>query len=451
MKVSFCGACREVTGSCILVETSDFKFIVDCGLFQDDKSKVKNTYRFPFDPLDIDFVLLTHAHTDHCGRLPKLCKEGFCGNIYATSATIELAEQMMADSAKVFLSDDDIAPIYFPSDVESTMKYFSAVPYGKEYSINKNVRIRLSDAGHILGSAVFEVWVKEEGEEIKLVFSGDLGNDNAPIVKDTELIEGADYVFIESTYGVEKHELRSVGRKKLKEEIEEVVKNKGTLIIPVFALERTQEMIFEIKDLFENGGVRNIPVFLDSPLAVRVTDIYKRHTNLFDDDVKKLVGHKKDDIFSFDSFKMTRKKGDSLKFNRMSNPKIVMAGSGMCNGGRVLDYLKKNLPDSNNRLFIISFQVEGSLGRRLAEGEKNVLIGDKKVKVRANVSKTRAFSSHADFPKILNWVSKIKNPLPRNIFVIHGEEESSIDSARLLKESLNLDAIVPEYGKHYEL
>ncbi|MCK9578104.1 MBL fold metallo-hydrolase [bacterium] len=451
MKVSFCGACREVTGSCILIETESEKFLVDCGLFQDDRSKMKNAYRFPFDPLEIDFVLLTHAHTDHCGRLPKLVKDGFCGNIYATPATIDLAEQMMLDSAKVFLSNEDINPIYFSSDIEATMNFFSPVSYGQEYSINKNIRIRLCDAGHILGSAIFEVWVKEKGKETKLVFTGDLGNANAPIVKDTEFIDGADYVFIESTYGLEKHETREIGRKKLREEILETIKEKGVLVIPVFALERTQEMIFELRNLFESGGVRKIPVFLDSPLAVRVTDIYKKYTNLFDDDIKRIVKHKKDDVFNFDSFKMVRKKGDSIKFQRVQNPKIIMAGSGMCNGGRVLEHLKNNLPIRNNRLFIISFQVEGSLGRSLAEGEKNIIIGEKKVKVRSSVNTTRAFSSHADFPKISDWLSKIKNPHPCNVFVIHGEEENSINMANKLKESYKINTIVPEYGKYYEL
>ncbi|MCK9393581.1 MAG: MBL fold metallo-hydrolase [Candidatus Paceibacterota bacterium] len=450
MKIFFCGACREVTGSCILVETEKIKFIVDCGLFQDDKSKMKNSYSFGFDPSEIDFVLLTHAHTDHCGRLPKLYKEGFRGNIYCTPVTIDLSEQMMIDSAKVFLSDDNINPIYFPLDVEKTMTCFSPVPYGQDYSINKEVRIKLSDAGHILGSAIFEVWIKDGKNEKKLVFSGDLGNSPAPIVKDTEFVNGADVVFIESTYGTKTHMSRELGRSKLKESIVEVIKDKGTLVIPVFALERTQEIIFELKNIFKNENVKEIPVFLDSPLAVRVTDIYRRYSNYFDEEVKKLVG-KKDDLFYFDGFKMTRKKGDSLGFSRLSNPKIVLAGSGMCNGGRVLDHLKKNLPIANNRVLIISFQVEGSLGRKLAEGAKEVIIGEKKVKVRANVSKIEAFSSHADFPRLLAWIRKIKNPSPKNVFVIHGEEDLSVDVAKVLKSDLGLNAIVPEYGKVYEV
>ncbi|MFA5080627.1 MAG: MBL fold metallo-hydrolase [Candidatus Paceibacterota bacterium] len=450
MKISFCGACREVTGSCILVETEKVKFLVDCGLFQDDKSNIKNSYAFPFEPSEIDFVLLTHAHIDHCGRLPKLYKEGFRGNIYCTSATIDLSEQMMIDSAKVFLTDENINPIYFASDVEDIMTCFSPVPYNQDYSINKEVRIKLNDAGHILGSAIFEVWVKEGSQEKKFIFSGDLGNPPAPIVKDPEFVSGADFVFIESTYGMKTHVSRELGRIKLKEEIVETIKNKGTLIIPVFALERTQEIIFELKNIFENENIRSIPVFLDSPLAVRITDIYRRYSNYFDEEVKKLVA-KKDNLFYFDGFKMTRKKGDSLGFSKLSGPKIILAGSGMCNGGRVVGHLKKNLPIASSRVLIISFQVEGSLGRKLADGEKEVLINEKKIKVRANVSKTEAFSSHTDFPKLLNWTRKIKNPLPKNIFIIHGEEDSSIELAETLKNELNIDTIVPEYGKFYEV
>jgi len=450
MKITFCGACREVTGSCILVETKNTKFLVDCGLFQDDNSKIKNSYSFPFNPLEIDFVLLTHAHTDHCGRLPKLYKEGFRGNIYATSATIDLAEQMMIDSAKVFLTDQDISPIYFPSDIEGTMTCFSVVPYGQNFSINKEVRIKLSDAGHILGSAIFEVWIKEDELEKKLVFSGDLGNPPAPIVKDTEFVDGADFVFIESTYGIKTHEDRSVGRAKLKEEILETIKNRGILLIPVFALERTQEIIFELKNIFENRKVRNVPVFLDSPLAVRVTEIYKKYSGLFDDEAKR-IAPKKSDLFSFDGFKMTRKKGDSLSFGKLPEPKIVLAGSGMCNGGRILDHLKNDLPNAKNRVLIISFQVENSLGRHLADGDKEVVIGEKKVKVRASVSKTEAFSSHADFPRILKWIQKIKNPRPKNVFVIHGDEDYSVESAELLNREAGVETIVPEYGKTYDL
>ncbi|MDD5639772.1 MAG: MBL fold metallo-hydrolase [Candidatus Pacebacteria bacterium] len=449
MKISFHGACREVTGSCILVETEKTKFLVDCGLFQNDKSNI-NSYAFPFKPSEIDFVLLTHAHIDHCGRLPKLYKEGFRGNIYCTPATMDLSEQMMIDSAKVFPIDDNIEPIYFVSDVEDTMACFSPVAYNQDYSINKEVRIKLRDAGHILGSAIFEVWVKENGQEKKFVFSGDLGNPPAPIVNDPDFVSGADFVFVESTYGMKAHISRESGRIKLKEEIIEAIKDKGTLIIPVFALERTQEMIFELKNIFENENIENIPVFLDSPLASKITDIYKKYSNYFDEEVKNLVA-KKDNLFYFDGFKIIKSKEDSLDFLKLSGSKIILAGNGMCNGGRVVNHLKKNLPIASSRVLIISFQVEGSLGRKLADGEKEVLINGNIVKVRANISTTKVFSSHTDFPKLLDWIQKIKNPLPRNVFVIHGEEDFSIEIAEKLKAELNINTVVPEYGKFYEV
>lgn len=450
MKISFHGACREVTGSCIMVETEDTKFIVDCGLFQDNESKFKNSVFSGFDPLDIDFVLLTHAHIDHCGRIPKLYKEGFRGNIYCSEPTIELANQMMLDSAKVFMARESMTPIYFLSDVEDVMSCFTSVPYGQEFSINKNVRIRLNDAGHVLGSAIFEVWIKEGKEEKKLVFSGDLGNPPTPILKDTEFIEGADYVFVESTYGTKTHIPRKEGIARLKEKIVEIIGKQGVIMLPVFALERTQEMIVELKSIFEKGDVKDIPVFLDSPLALRVTNIYKRYQNYFDKKKKKGL-NKKEDLFYFNNFKIAKKKGDQKKFLRIPGPKIVMAGSGMCDGGRIVDYLKKYLSKKENELLIISFQAENSLGRQLADGAKDIKIGDKRIKVRANVSKIQAFSSHADHPKIMSWIKKIKNPLPQGVFVVHGEEESSLGLADSISNELKLNAIVPNYNEDYEI
>jgi metallo-beta-lactamase family protein len=449
MKVSFCGACREVTGSCILIETEDNKFIVDCGLFQDNDSEFRNKVSFDFNPFDIDFVLLTHAHVDHCGRIPKLFKEGFMGDVYCSYPTVDLANQMMLDSAKVFTVREHGIPLYFPSDVEKAIANFKGVPYDQEYAISSNIRIRLRDAGHILGSAIFEVWVKENGKETKLVFSGDLGNPPAPIVKDTDFVDEADYIFVESTYGDKIHIPREEGRRMLKEKMMEVIARKGVMIMPVFALERTQEMIVELKTLFEKNNLKNIPVFLDSPLASRVTNVYKKYDSFFDEESRK-ISKKKCDLFYFDNFTISRKKGDQKNFFRHSGSKLVMAGSGMCEGGRVLDYLKKYLPKKDTEVLIVSFQAEGSLGRKILEGEREVEIGEKKVKIRAGVSKIQAFSSHADQPKIINWIRKIKKA-PKKIFIVHGEEEVSEKLSQVIRDKLRLETLVPVYGEKYEL
>ncbi|MDD4409198.1 MAG: MBL fold metallo-hydrolase [Candidatus Pacebacteria bacterium] len=450
MKVSFHGACREVTGSCILVETSDVKFIVDCGLFQDEDSEFRNMISFDFNPFDIDFVLLTHAHVDHCGKIPKLFKEGFMGNVYCSYPTVDLANQMLLDSAKVFTMREGGTPLYFPSDVEKAIENFKAVPYDQEYSITNNIRIRLKDAGHILGSAIFEVWIREGKREVKLVFSGDLGNPPAPIVKDTDLIDGADYVFIESTYGDKVHLSRDNGRKLLEEKIIEGIKNDAVMIMPVFALERTQEMIVELKRIFEKGHIKNIPVFLDSPLASRVTNVYKKYESFFDEEAKR-ISKKKKDLFYFENFKISKKKGDQASFLKHSGAKFVMAGSGMCDGGRVLDYLKKYLPKKNTELLIISYQAENSLGRKLMEGESEVDIGKKRVRVRANVSKIQAFSSHADSLKLVDWIGEIKKPNPKTIFINHGDGISSEVLSNNIKEKFDLNTLIPDYGEEYEL
>lgn len=449
MKISFLGACREVTGSCILVETENKKFLVDCGLFQDNESRFKNYLSFKVNPFDIDFVLLTHAHIDHCGRIPKLFKNGFMGKVYCSPATVDLANQMLLDSAKVFSFDRCNAPIYYASDVEIAIDNFEGIQYGKDYAIDKDIRIRLSDAGHILGSAIFEVWIKENGIEKKLVFSGDLGNPPAPIVKDTEFIDSADFVFIESTYGDKIHVSREEGRKLLKENILESIKSKGVLIMPVFALERAQEMVLELKMLFESENILNMPVLLDSPLASRVTNIYKQYSNYFDEESKKLFNKKKD-IFYFNNFKIAKKRGDQDMFFKYKGPKLIMAGSGMCEGGRIMNYLKKYLPIKNTKLLIIAFQAEDSLGRRLLEGEKEVEIDRKKIKVGANVVKVQTFSSHADSVKLVKWLSCFKKK-PNIVFIGHGEEDSSLALSKKIKNDLGLNTIVPEYDKEYEL
>lgn len=450
MKISFYGACREVTGSCILVETGKTKFLVDCGLFQEKDSEFRNRVSFGFDPFDVDFVLLTHAHIDHCGRIPKLFKEGFMGEVYCSYPTVDLANQMLLDSAKVFAIRENGVPIYFPADVERAMTGFKPVPYGKEYSINSDIRIRLKDAGHILGSAIFEVWIKEDGVEKKLVFSGDLGNPPAPIVKDPDFIDGADFVFIESTYGNKVHMPRGEGRKMLKERIVEAIENNGVLIMPVFALERTQEMIMELKSIFEKGDIKSIPVILDSPLASRATNTYKKYESFFDEEAR-AIAKKKKDLFYFDNFKITKKKGDQNNFLKHRGAKIVMAGSGMCEGGRVLNYLKKYLPKKETQVLIVSFQAEESLGRKIMEGEKDLKIGDKKVRVRAKVSKIQAFSSHADGQKSINWLQKIKTPLPKKVFVVHGEEESASEIAERINQEMGIECIIPSYGEEYVL
>lgn len=451
MKISFHGACREVTGSCILIESEETKFLIDCGMFQGE-SEEKNSVDFSFDPKDIDFVLLTHAHLDHCGRLPKLYMDGFRGRIYSTAPTRDLAEIIMLDALKVSREEGKLfcAPLCTEGDIFSLMKFFTCFDYGEEKQINNSVRIRMRDAGHILGSSSFEVWLKEGDKEKKLVFSGDLGNPPARIVRDPEFLSGADVVFVESTYGNRLHEPKEKGRQVLKKKIEEAIERNGVLIIPVFALERTQELLYELNDFVENKKVPYIPVFLDSPLAVKATGIYRNYPDFYDDEAKALI-RKGDDLFDFKGLLMINNRSQSGVALRAIPPKIIMAGSGMFEGGRIKGYLKEYLGDPANTLLIISYQPENSLGRRLIGGEKEVEIEGKKVLVRAEIASILSFSSHGDQLTLLNWVDAMKNPKPRKIFVIHGDGEASQSFATVLKGVVKSDVIVPFPEDEYEI
>ena len=451
MKISFHGACREVTGSCILVESEETKFLVDCGMFQGSEHE-KNMKDFSFDPKDIDFVLLTHAHLDHCGRLPKLFMDGFRGRIYSTEPTRDLAEIIVLDALKVAREEGQVfvAPLCTEGDIFSMMKFFTCLKYGEEKKINDSVTVRFRDAGHILGSSIIEVWLKDGDKEKKLVFSGDLGNPPAPIIKDPEFISGADVLFVESTYGNRLHEPKEKGKEILKQKIGEVIDKKGTLMIPVFALERTQELLYQLNEWAESQKIPYIPVFLDSPLAIKATGIYKRYVDFYDNEAKSLI-QKGDDLFDFKGLLMINNVSQSGVADRAVPPKIILAGSGMFEGGRIKGYLKRYLGDNANTLLIISYQPENSLGKKLMNGEKSVEIEGKIMQVRADVTSILSFSSHGDQLMLLNWVDAVKNPKPKKIFVVHGEEEAGQALASMIKGVIKSDAILPLYGNEYEV
>jgi metallo-beta-lactamase family protein len=454
MKISFHGATSEVTGSCMLVETKKNKFLVDCGMFQGSRfAREENFEPWPFDPAEIDFILLTHAHIDHCGRLPKLYQDGFKGKIYSTNPTKELAEIILLDSAKVMKEEamkHGFRILFKDKDVYGVMGLFWGMNYGVIEKITPTVSIRFRDAGHILGSAIIEIWVKEGLTKKKLVCSGDLGNHPAPIVRDTEMIDGADAVIIESTYGGRIHEPTEMRTTLLRQAILDSIGRGGVLMIPVFALERTQEVLYELNYLSETRQIPKVPVFLDSPLAINALDIYKRYTQLFDDESRKRI-ESGDDLFKFEGLQLTRTVDQSKKINKVSPPKVILAGSGMSNGGRILHHLKLYLPNEKNHLLIISYQAEGTLGRKLRDGAKNVLIDNEKVRVKAKVSAIGSYSSHADQPKLLHWLKNISKPKPKLVFVVHGEEKSSLMLEDGIKEKLKLPTQIPERGKIYEI
>jgi len=378
--------------------------------------------------------------------------DGFRGRIYSTEPTRDLAEIIILDALKVAQAEGEVfvAPLCTEGDIFAMMKFFTCLKYGEEKKINESVTLRMRDAGHILGSSIMEVWLKDGDKEKKLVFSGDIGNSPAAIVKDPEFISGADVVFVESTYGDRLHEPKEKGREVLKEKIEEVIQKQGTLMIPIFALERTQELLYELNNWVENKKIPYIPVFLDSPLAIKATGIYKRYVDFYDTEAKELIT-KGDDLFDFKGLLMVNNPSQAGVAERAAPPKIILAGSGMFEGGKIKSYLKKYLGDSANTLLIISFQPEGSLGKRLMNGEKTVDVDGKMMRVKADIASILSFSSHGDRLALFNWVDAVKNPTPKKIFIVHGEEEAGQSFAAMLRGLIKSDVIVPQYGNEYEV
>lgn len=457
IKISFFGGAQEVTGSNYLVEAKiggkTTRIIIDCGLFQGTRvSEEKNNDKFPYDPSSVDAVVATHAHLDHIGRIPKLVKDGFNGEIYSTAPTKDFAELMLIDSIGVLSKEakhhGKSEPIYNEKDVEKTMNLWKAKNYGEGFEIG-GLKIVLRDAGHILGSAMIEVKIKGDSESKKLVFSGDLGNMPEPLLRDTEIINDADFLVAESTYGDRIHEDASQADLKLERMMEKIAKNNGVLMIPAFSLERTQRILYQINDLVENGKIPKVAIFLDSPLSIKATRVYKNYLDLYDPEARKMV-LAGDDLFNFPGLKMTLETEESKKIFDVPSPKIIIAGSGMCNGGRILHHLKHYLPGKNNILLLVSYQAAGSLGRQLEEGAKMAVIMGEKVIVEAEIERLGGYSSHTDINGLLNFINNSADSLEK-VFVSHGELKSSLFLAQRIKDYMGVDAVVPEIGESFEI
>ncbi|NCN22544.1 MBL fold metallo-hydrolase [Candidatus Falkowbacteria bacterium] len=453
MKISFHGACREVTGSCILIESGKTKFLFDCGMFQgEDYASDKNADDFTFNPKEIDFVLLSHAHIDHCGRLPKLYRDGFRGKVYCTEATADLTALMLEDSVGIVFSEAEergVEPLFSADDVAGIVRLLEPLVYDKKVEINSGIKVKLGNSGHILGSSFFEVWLKEGAKEKKIVYSGDLGKAPARIIKDPDVVNGADLVFIESTYARDTHESKEEGRAMIKKAIIDCVKNKGTLIIPVFAMEKSQEILYELNHLAENGEIPRLPMFLDSPLAIRSTEIYRKYEDLYDKDSKEILLHD-NDLFDFPGMEFTLSRDDSMKINSLKPPKVILAGGGMCVGGRIQHHLKFNLDNEKNHVLLVAYQAKGTLGRKLMKKYEFVDIHGSRIPVRAKVSVVNSYSAHADHGALMSWLKAIKKPVPKNVFIVHGAESSGLDFQIDAGKEIASNFILPEYGKSYE-
>lgn len=454
MKISFHGACREVTGSCAYLSGDNFKLLVDCGFFQgDDYIQDRNRDVFPFEASEIDFILLTHAHLDHCGRLPKLYKEGFRGQIFCTPPTRELVEIILLDTLKIITEDSlksDVPPIFSEADVIGTMSLIKTVNYHEKFQINSQLSVIAYDAGHILGAASFKLFIQENEQEKIIIFSGDIGNPPAPLMNDPELINGADFAVIESTYGGKEHEKRELGVKKLKQAIKEAVSNHGVLLIPIFALEKVQEIIFEINQLVESQQVPLISYYLDSPMATRALAVYRRYLDYFDEQTKDMIKDG-DDVFKFNGFNIIEDAGESYDLDNLHPPKVILAGSGMLNGGRMPRHLKNEIYNPNAHLLFVSYQAQRTLGRRLQDGEKNVKIDKQEFEVRLKISTIDSFSAHAGEKELEKWLKALQKPKPKKVFVVHGEDSCNEALASYVNKKIKTEAIIPEQGIVYEL
>ncbi len=446
MKITFCGATQRVTGSNYLVETNSTKFLVDCGMFQGNaQAEQKNFEDFAYDPKQIDFIIITHSHIDHIGRLPLLYKRGFRGKIYSTKPTAEFSKIFLTDTANLALEKSKeigVDPLYEIQDVENVCALFKTYDYYQDFSPTDGLNIKFYDAGHILGSAIIEI----KAEEKTIVFSGDLGNPPVPILRDTDFIQKADYIIMESTYGSRNHAPFENRQLELERVIENTIKNKGTLLIPAFAMERTQEIIYEINNLMGSGKIPQVPVYIDSPLAIKATEIYKKYPNYFDIEARELMQSDKN-FFDFKNLILTQSREDSKKIDQDNLPKIIIAGSGMSNGGRILFHEKKYLPISSTTFLIIGFQVKGTLGRQILDGEKRVNILGENILVDASIAEIESYSAHADQQRLLYWLSKFEKGI-KKIFLVHGEIESQDALMHKIEDEQGIEVMIPKENQN---
>ena len=454
MKLTFLGGVGEVTGVRYLLEAKadskkTVKILVDCGMLQGGKDAHEKNYEpFPFDAKEINYLFITHAHIDHVGLAPKLYKYGFRGKVLMTPPTKDLSEITLLDSCRILERESwekGVDPIFKEEDAKGILGLIKTVNYGRKNKLEGKVYFRLNDAGHMLGSSIIEIWA--EGK--KIVFSGDLGNAPTPLLECPKKIKEADYILVESTYGNKIHENREQRKENLENIIEETYNNKGVLMIPAFAVERTQELLCELDELAENCRIPRMPVFIDSPMAIKATEIYKKYPKYFNKEAKKqiLAG---DNFFKFPGLVYTPDASDSKNINRISPPKIIIAGSGMSTGGRILFHEKLYLPDFRSCLLITNYQVEGTLGRRLLEGEKEIKIFEEPIQVKARVASIQGYSSHADQKAIYGWLSNFKKPV-KHIWTVQGEPESSEALALLIEDHLGIPTSAPKIGDIVDL
>jgi metallo-beta-lactamase family protein len=459
MKIQFLGAARMVTGSCHHVIMDTARFLIDCGLYQGGKAiKELNYNDFEIPPNSVEFMILTHAHIDHAGLIPKLVKHGFKGPIYCTQGTAELVNIMLPDSAHIQVSEverknrknqrlglPEIEPIYTVEDAMTSLNQLQIVALDQHYTPAPGVDFCLRDAGHILGSAMVELWLTEGGETQKVVFSGDLGQMNQPLINNPTQIESADWVVMESTYGNRIHNQGLNRRGQLQAVIDETMKKGGNLIIPAFAVERTQDLLYDLHMLWREQKLdSSIDIIIDSPLAVAATEVFHKSVQYYDEESLHLLAHG-DHPLEMPNLRFSRTQQDSMAINQLAPGKrIIISASGMCDAGRIKHHLKHNLWRPESTVLFVGYQAEGSLGRRILDGEPTVRIHGEEVNVLADIRVIEAFSSHADQAALLSWLQGFKEK-PRQVFLVHGEENSQQVLAGLIEEQLQIPVVIPAW------
>lgn len=448
LKITFCSGAGTVTGANFLIEGNGKKFLVDCGLIQGEKFVDElNWKKFPYDASEIDILFITHSHVDHIGRIPKLINEGFKGKIISVEPTKQITEAMLADTAHLLMREDEeeIKEIYTPENIKKCFENWETLKYGQHINVDHGFKFSFKDAGHILGSGMLEIIYNEK----KIVFTGDLGNSPSPLLPDTDVLEGVDYLVMESVYGDRDHEKREERRGKLEQAIKDNYKKGGVLIIPTFSLERTQELLYEVNHLVENKIVPEMPIFLDSPLSIKLTDIYLKYDGYFNEAAKKLIASG-DKLFEFPGLVKTPETDDSKSILYAPAPKIIIAGSGMSNGGRILHHEKNYLPDKNSTLLLTGYQTMGTLGRTILDGAKKVRIMGEDVKIKANVLKIDGYSGHKDSSHLVEFVANTADTL-KKVFVVMGEPKASMFLAQKLNDTLGVNAHAPVSGESVEI